>query len=327
VSADVVRIGVIGAGRMGRVHLDALALSESAMAVAVVDPVPAAREAVAARVVSTYATVEQLLERGGFDAVLVAAPTDLHRDLVVRLAQAGIPVLSEKPCGLRPADARVAADAAREAGTVLQIGYWRRFVPELVALRERLASGELGEPSLVICHQWDHELPSAQFRAHSGGIAVDMGVHEIDQVRWLLGAEFEDVVGVPAGSSAGEASAADPDCAAVLARLSDGTAATITLGRHFPPGDSCWLELFARRGYERALFMWGDDADRAFHAGLAAQADAFAATVRGEAQRGATGEDAVAALAVAERIAARERVGSAGGASGVRPRSADGGGT
>jgi myo-inositol 2-dehydrogenase / D-chiro-inositol 1-dehydrogenase len=320
VSADVVRIGVIGAGRMGRAHLDALALSESAMAVAVVDPVPAAREAVAGRVVSTYATIDQLLERGGFDAVLVAAPTDLHRDLVVRLAQAGIPVLSEKPCGLRPEDARAAADAAREAATVLQIGYWRRFVPELVALRERLANGELGEPSLVICHQWDHELPTTQFRARSGGIAVDMGVHEIDQVRWLLGAEFEGVRGIAAGSSAAEASAADPDSAVVLARLSDGTAATITLGRHFPPGDSCWLELFARGGYERTLFMWSDDAERAFHAALAAQADAFAAAVRGEAQRGATGEDAVAALEVAERIAAslagagaRERVSSAGG--------------
>jgi myo-inositol 2-dehydrogenase / D-chiro-inositol 1-dehydrogenase len=304
VSADVVRIAVIGAGRMGRVHLDALDLSESATAVAVVDPVPEARAAVAARVVSTHATVDQLLERGGFDAILVAAPTDLHRDLVVRLAQAGVPVLSEKPCGLGPEDARVAADAARDAGTVLQIGYWRRFVPELVALRERVVSGELGEPSLVICHQWDYELPSTQFRARSGGIAVDMGVHEIDQVRWLLGAEFEDVVGVPAGSSAAEASAADPDSAVVLARLSDGTAATITLGRHFPPGDSCWLELFARGGYERTLFMWGDDAERAFHAALAAQADAFAAAVRGEAQCGATGEDAVAALAVAERIAA-----------------------
>ena len=301
---DVVRIGVVGAGRMGRVHLDALALSQSAAAVAVVDPVASAREAVAGRVVSTYATVDELLDRGGFDAVLIAAPTDLHRDLVVRLAQAGVPVLCEKPCGLRAEDAREAADAARAAGTLLQIGYWRRFVPELVALRERVASGALGEPALVICHQWDQELPSAQFRARSGGIAVDMGVHEIDQVRWLLGAEFEEVTGVPAGSGAAEATAADPDSAVVLARLSDGTAATITLGRHFPPGDSCWLELFARDGYERALFMWGDDADRAFHAALAAQADAFAAAVHGEPQRGATGEDAVAALEVAQRTAA-----------------------
>ncbi|HEX7299871.1 MAG TPA: Gfo/Idh/MocA family oxidoreductase [Solirubrobacteraceae bacterium] len=303
-SVDVVRIGIIGAGRMGRVHLDALGLSEAARAVAVVDPVAAAREAVAARGLATYATVDELLDRGGFDAVLVAAPTDLHRDLVVRLAQAGVPVLSEKPCGLGPDDARAAAEAAREAGTLLQIGYWRRFVPELVALRERVAGGQLGEPLLVISHQWDEEPPSPAFRAHSGGIAVDMAVHEIDQIRWLLGAEFEDVLGVPAGASASEATPADPDCAVVVARLSDGTAATLSLGRHFPPGDSCWLELFARGGYERAVFMWGDDADRAFHAALAAQADAFAAAVRGEPQRGATGEDAVAALEVAARIGA-----------------------
>jgi myo-inositol 2-dehydrogenase / D-chiro-inositol 1-dehydrogenase len=304
VSADVVRLGVIGAGRMGRVHLDALALTDAATAVAVVDPVPAAREAVAARGLAIYATVDDLLELGGFDAVLIAAPTDVHRDLVVRLAGAGVPVLCEKPCGVRASDARAAADAALAAGTVLQIGYWRRFVPELVALRARVASGALGEPSLVVCHQWDQDPPSAQFRAHSGGIVADMAVHEIDEVRWLLGAEFGDVLAVPAGSSAPEASAADPDSAVALGRLSDGTAVSITLGRHFPPGDSCWLELFARGGYERALFMWGDDADRAFRAALAAQADAFAAAIRGEPQRGATGEDAVAALEVAQRIGA-----------------------
>ncbi len=83
---------------------------------------------------------------------------------------------------------------------LLQVGYWRRFVPELRRLREQIAGGELGQISLISCMQWDSELPSEQFRSHAGGIMVDMGVHEFDQVRWLLGDEFDAIVAVPAGT-------------------------------------------------------------------------------------------------------------------------------
>jgi myo-inositol 2-dehydrogenase/D-chiro-inositol 1-dehydrogenase len=299
-----VRIAVVGAGRMGRVHLDALQMSRGAVASAVVEPVDAAREAARAVGLAAHATLEELLDAGGFDAALIAAPTDLHLALVGPLARAGVPVLCEKPCGRSSAEARVAASVAQEAGSLLQIGYWRRFVPELAALRERIVTGELGEPMLVVCHQWDHEPPSPQFRARSGGIAVDMAVHEIDQVRWLLGQEFAEVLAMPVTSGSEPGPPGDPDCAVVLARLSGGAAATIALGRRFPRADSCWLELIAGEGYERPLFMWGDRADDAFRAALAAQADAFADAVRGAPQRGATGADAVAALSVAERISA-----------------------
>lgn len=275
------RVAVVGAGRMGRAHLAALQASRRATAVAVVDPVASARERAG---VPAYATVDELLDAGGFDAAIIAAPTDLHVELVTRLA--GVSILCEKPCGL------TADDAARVAGSILQVGYWRRFVPELVRLRERLP----GEPLLIICHQWDEEPPSAEFSAHSGGIAIDMAVHEIDQVRWLLGQEFTDV-----------AAAGDHDVAVAVARLSGGTVATLTLGRRFPRGDSCWLELFATAGYERVPFMWGATAQDAFLAALAAQADAFADAVAGGERRGATGADAVAALRVAERIAAALR--------------------
>src|SRR5205823_3197017 len=105
-------------------------------------------------------------------------------------AAAGISVLCEKPLGVRAADAEAAARAAEDAGIVLQVGYWRRFVPELRSLRERIAAGELGEINQLACMQWDQEPPTSQFRSHSGGIAIDMGVHEFDQTRWLVGQEF-----------------------------------------------------------------------------------------------------------------------------------------
>jgi myo-inositol 2-dehydrogenase/D-chiro-inositol 1-dehydrogenase len=298
--ADAVRVAVVGAGRMGRVHLDVLRDCRRAVPAAVVDPSASARAVAGAYGVAAYATVDELLAAGGVDAALIAAPSGLHLALVRTLAAAGMPVLCEKPCGLSAADARLSAAAANQTDTLLQVGYWRRFVPELATLRERLTSGGLGDPLLVACHQWDEAPPSAQFRRGSGGIAIDMAVHEIDQVRWLLGQEFEDLVAAPAGRAPDRA---DPDAAVVLASLSDGAAAAITLGRHFPPGDSCWLELFARNGYERMLFMWAEDAPRAFRAALVAQADAFADAVRGAPARGATADDAIATLAVAERIA------------------------
>src|SRR5919106_5635560 len=211
VRGERVRIAVVGGGRMGRTHLQALRLSREAAAVALVDPVPAVRVAASADGLQSYASVDELIAAGGFDAALIAAPSDLHLELVDRLARHGIPILCEKPCGLFPEDAAAAAAAARAGGALLQIGYWRRFVPELGALRERASTGSLGEITLVVCHQWDSTPPPQTFRAHSGGIAVDMGVHEIDQVRWLLGQEFEALAAMPAGRSPAGVGLEDPD--------------------------------------------------------------------------------------------------------------------
>lgn len=300
---EAVRVAVIGAGRMGRVHVSALSGSRNAEPVAVVDPVAEAREQAAASGLAAYASLEELLSAGGFDAVLVAAPSDLHLSLVRELAAARVPMLCEKPCGMSADEARAAARAAEETGTLLQIGYWRRFVPELVSLRERIARGDLGEIALVASHQWDRFPPSPEFRAHSGGIAVDMAVHELDQVRWLLGQEIESVVAMAAGRSEPGHAPSDPDAAVALARLSGGTTANITLGRRFGQADSCWIEVFGSEAYERCTFMWAADSERAFLAGLTAQADAFAEAVRGGSLAGAAPEDAVAALSAAERIA------------------------
>jgi myo-inositol 2-dehydrogenase/D-chiro-inositol 1-dehydrogenase len=293
------RVAVAGAGRMGRVHLQALAAATRVAATAMVDPDPAACEGAA---VPHFPDVDSLLAARVCDAALIAAPTTLHLDLVRRFAAAGVPVLCEKPCGLTAEDAAAAARAAEEAGVVLQIGYWRRFVPALRDLRDRLASGALGEPTLVMSHQWDEEPPAPGFREHSGGIAIDMAVHEIDQIRWLLGQEFAGV-----SAAAGDGPAGDPDTAVAIGRLSGGAIGALTLGRRFPPGDSCWLELFATGAFERVEFMSGETAQRAFLSALAAQADAFAAAVLGGERTGAGGEDAVAALQVAERIDAELR--------------------
>ena len=292
---EPVRVAVIGAGRMGRTHLRALARARGVEAVAAVDPVTTVREALEREGTATWPTVDAMLEAGGFDAGLIAAPTDLHLELVTQLADARFSILCEKPCGLNAAETAQAVRAAADAGIALQVGYWRRFVPALVQVRERLAAGAYGAPLLISCWQWDAQPPPASFRERSGGILLDMGVHEFDQLRWLTGREIDDVHAV--------ADVPDGDSATALVQLDDGTTGLVSLGRMFPHGDCCWLELMGTRGHVREPFMWGEEGARVFEDALVAQAEAFAAAVRGAPRRGATGEDALRAIEAADGAA------------------------
>jgi len=303
-SAEPLRIALVGAGRMGRTHLRALAAATSVATAAVVDPVPAVRNELAAAGLRVHPDVNELLAERGFDAALIAAPTDLHLELVSTFAAAGIPMLCEKPCGLRADETREATRAAAAAGVPLQIGYWRRFVPELVELRGQLAAGALGQLSLVQCWQWDEQPPSPAFRSRSGGILVDMGVHEFDQIRWLTGQELGEIAAVSSTVAAGETVPGDADTVQAQARLSGGTIATVSLGRSFPHGDCCWVEVMGTRGHARCEFVWGAEGERVFLAALVAQLEAFAVAARGGEQTGATGEDAVRAIDAAERATA-----------------------
>ncbi|MDE3133640.1 MAG: Gfo/Idh/MocA family oxidoreductase [Acidobacteriota bacterium] len=297
------RIALVGAGRMGQVHLAALKSSDQIAVAAVVEPVAATCERLRAEGLVVYESVTELLDSTAVDGVLIAAPTDQHPELVATFAAAGIPMLCEKPVGVSPDDAERATRAAADAGVLLQVGYWRRFVPELRRLRERIAAGELGQISLLSCMQWDAGLPSEQFRSHSGGLMVDMGVHEFDQTRWLLGEEFGPMVALPAGPSTQPRPATDPDSAVLLASTSGGTAVTISLGRQFPHPDSCWVEVWGTRGYARIPFMWGAEGEDVFRVSMRRQAEAFARAVGGAACEGAQAPDAIAAQLVAARAA------------------------
>jgi len=294
---------------MGSVHLAAIKASDQIALAGIVEPADTVRAKLEGEGVPLFASPQELIDAGTAEGVLIAAPSPLHATLVSQFAAAGIPVLCEKPVGVSPEAAARARDAALQADVVLQVGYWRRFVPELRELRARIEAGDLGEIYQLSCMQWDHEPPSASFRADSGGIAIDMGVHEIDQIRWLLGEQIEWVAAVAAGRLPPEAaSPADPDAAVVLAKLSGGAVATISLGRRFPRADSCWLELWGTRGYERVSFMWdadvwSDAGDEVFVGAMRAQAEAFARAVRGGRCEGADGDDAVAALSVAAQVA------------------------
>ena len=298
----IFRLGLIGAGRMGRTHLRALEGSSRVAVTAIAEMSLAAREAVAAPGVAVFSSVAALLDAGSLDGVLIAAPTDQHDGIIAEVAARGVPILCEKPCGLTAAVARASASLAADLGVPLQVAYWRRFVPGLRELHDRIAAGSLGAIHLVTCYQWDLEPPPLAFRAHSGGIAIDMGVHEFDQLRWLTG---QDIEGVAAVSVPGPDGVADVDSAQVIVSLSGGATGFVSLGRYYPAGDAVWAEAFGTGGSERRDVIDPAEGERAQLDALRRQAESFASFASGGPCEGATAADAIAALAAAELVGSR----------------------
>lgn len=303
-STEVFRLGLIGAGRMGRTHLRALEASSAVAVTAVAEPVAAGRSAVAAPGRVVFEDVDQLLDAGHIDGILIAAPSDQHVRLVATVAAAGLPILCEKPCGVSSIAIASASEAAERHGAPLQIAYWRRYVPALQALRRRIEQGELGELLLIASSQWDGQPPAAAFRAHSGGIFIDMGVHEFDQVGWLSGGALDDVHAVSTPPSTDPAAEGDVDSAQAIARLSGGATAVVSLGRWFPGGDMARVEVFGTHDAVRCDFLDPRDGEQTQLDALVRQAEAFAAFARGGPLTGASIHDAAAALQAAEMAAA-----------------------
>ena len=254
--------------------------------------------------VALHSDITAMLCAGDVDGVLVAAPSPLHLRLVTELASAGVPILCEKPCGVSASDAREAATFAERHGAKLQVAYWRRFVPSLQRLRRRIVDGDLGALYFLACYQWDGEPPPAAFRASSGGIFVDMGVHEFDQIRWLSGQDFSNIDAAAASATAEPPIPGDAESAQVLCTLSGGSTALVSLGRRFPLGDMCRVEAFGTRDAEDCRFLWPPDGEAVFLQALRRQAEGFAHWVRGGDAVGASAADAIAALAAAEQASA-----------------------
>jgi myo-inositol 2-dehydrogenase / D-chiro-inositol 1-dehydrogenase len=300
------RLGLAGAGRMGRTHLRALNGSDLVTVAAIAEPSAPSREAVAGLGVPVHGSVAALVDREALDGVLICAPTDAHAEVIAEVVAAGLPVLCEKPCGVSPEQAAAAAGIAAAAGVPLQVAYWRRYVPQLRELRERILRGELGFVHLICCYQWDASPPPAAFRVRSGGIFVDMGVHEFDQLRWLSGQE----IGPLHVAAAGADPSGDVDSAELIAQLSGGSVGLVSLGRYHRGGDMARAEAFGTRDTACCPFLTPEEGERAQLAALRAQAEDFARQARGESAGsgtgavGATAADAVAALEAARRASA-----------------------
>ncbi len=310
------RFGVVGAGRMGRNHIKAIADSGVASVNAVADPSAAALQTVSGPGRSVHADLDSMLGAKSIDGVLVCVPTTLHYPTVMRCIEARLPILAEKPFGLNAAQAIELADRAQAAGVPLQVGFWRRFVPTLRDLRSRILNGNLGTIYSICCYQWDGAPPSRYFRERSGGIVADMGVHDFDQIRWLTGQEFEAVEAI-ASDTMLEEWPGDPESIHILAKLSAGATVSVSLGRRFPTGDICKVEVFGTLDADELRFLWPPTADETFFRALGDQAESFVAHLNGGPMNGASGFDAAAALAAADRATEALGVATSKNANGV----------
>jgi len=193
--APPLRVGIAGVGRMGRHHAVNLAQRVvGAELVAACSPV--ADERAWARdmlgVANLYGDYAQLLAHPGLDAVFVVTPTTLHAEQIIAAVRAGKHVFSEKPLALDFADClRVEKEAAKHPACKVMIGYVRRFDPSYLDAYGKIAAGAIGRPFLARSQTTDKNDPSGFFVRYagaSGGILLDMSVHDIDTVRWMLGA-------------------------------------------------------------------------------------------------------------------------------------------
>jgi myo-inositol 2-dehydrogenase/D-chiro-inositol 1-dehydrogenase len=309
------RFGLIGGGRMGRTHLRGLEGSAEVTVVAVTEPAESAAASLRDLGLAVYPTAEQMFADAELDGVLIAVPTPQHIDATRAALEAGLPVLCEKPFGLVPDDARAAGNLAGEKGLALQIAYWRRFVPQLTALHADLADGKYGDVHFLVCSQWDEAPPPLSFRNDSGGIYIDMGVHEIDQTLWLLGQDFDEITTQAYPTTGDPGAQNDVDSTQAMVMLSGGTSTVISLGRFYRGGDIVSVALFGSKDHTRFDVVSPETGEGPQLHALKLQAEAFARHTRGAPQEGTTAEEAARVLELAHGLTAAAGVAVLGAAT------------
>jgi myo-inositol 2-dehydrogenase/D-chiro-inositol 1-dehydrogenase len=247
-----VKIGLIGAGRIGRVHAENLAyrIPEAELA-AVSDIFVEAAEKLAGElgVPAVYGDHRPILEDGAIDAVLICSSTDTHARFIEEAAQAGKQIFCEKPIALDLAAIDRALAAVERAGVKLMVGFNRRFDPNFRRVREMVAAGEIGEPHLLRITSRDPAPPPIEYVAVSGGIFLDMTIHDFDMARYLIGSEVEQIYaagGVRVDPAIGQAG--DVDTAVVTLHFADGTLGVIDNSRQAVYGYDQRVEVFGSGG-------------------------------------------------------------------------------
>ena len=187
-STSKLNIGIIGAGRIGRVHAETLAFRlPEAKIVAITDVNRQAAEALATRcsIPKIAASSAEILADPQIEAVLICASTNTHADLIVQAAQAGKHIFCEKPIAFSLEQIDRALAAVKTAGVQLQIGFNRRFDANFARVRKAVASGEIGAPSLMHIISRDPAPPPLSYVKVSGGIFMDMTIHDsLSATRW-----------------------------------------------------------------------------------------------------------------------------------------------
>lgn len=244
----MLRVALLGAGRIGQVHAKSMTANADSRLVAVADAHAEAAQALAARIGAEAKTVDEILGDTGIDAVLIATSTDTHSDLIQRAVAAGKAVLCEKPVDLSLERALATLKAADRAGHPVMIGFNRRFDPNFAALKAAFDRGEIGKGELLAITSFDPAPPPIDYVKVSGGLFRDMMIHDFDMACWIFG-------GAPARITATGSALVDPeigaagdvDTAVVTMVWQDGRIAVVKNSRR------------AGYGYDQRIELLGSD--------------------------------------------------------------------
>jgi len=249
---EKVNIGVIGVGRIGRLHARNLKYQIPGVKLAAVADIfeKSARE-VASQLEIPIAERDYpvLLENKDIDAVVICSSTNTHAQIISEAAEAGKHIFCEKPIALELGKIDQAITAVKKAGVKLQVGFNRRFDPSFKKAKDLVASGMIGTPHLVRITSRDPEPPPISYIKVSGGIFLDMMIHDFDMARFLLGQEVVELMAVgsclvdPAIGEAG-----DVDTAIVTLKYENGAWGTIDNSRKAVYGYDQRIEIFGSEG-------------------------------------------------------------------------------
>jgi myo-inositol 2-dehydrogenase/D-chiro-inositol 1-dehydrogenase len=186
----MVRIAVLGAGRIGKIHAASVAANPKAQLIAVADPFGDAAKSVA-DAYGAEAMIDAMgaIERSDVDAVVIGTPTDTHVGFLMKAIELGKAVLCEKPIDLDIAKSESAAAEVERRGGKVMLAFNRRFDSTFAEMRRAIDAGRIGEVRQVIISSRDPGMPPPAYVKTSGGIFRDMTIHDFDMARWLLGEE------------------------------------------------------------------------------------------------------------------------------------------
>jgi myo-inositol 2-dehydrogenase/D-chiro-inositol 1-dehydrogenase len=249
---DVLKIGLIGAGRIGKVHAATVAYRIPEAEIATVADVDlASAKALANRLRIPKATdrVDDVLNDPAIDAVFVCSSTDTHAAICLAAAAAGKHIFCEKPIAqnLREIDEVIAA--IDRAGVKLQVGFNRRFDANYQRVRRAIEAGEIGTPAILHIISRDPAPPPIAYVKTSGGMFLDMTIHDFDMARFLVGAEVEEVytrAAVTVDPAIG--AAGDVDTAVILLTFANGVIGTIDNCRRASYGYDQRVEVLGSKG-------------------------------------------------------------------------------
>lgn len=250
--SEILNLGLIGAGRIGKLHAENIATrirSARLAAVADVNLQPAREVAERFNIRTATADYRGLLADDSIDAVAICSATNTHAQIIQEAASAGKHIFCEKPIDFDLQRITHALEAVARAGVKLQIGFNRRFDPSFAKVRELVAGGKIGALHIVRITSRDPAPPPIEYVKTSGGIFLDMTIHDFDMVRFLSGSEAEEVYAVGAALIDPEiARAGDVDTAIVTMRLKNGALATIDNSRKAVSGYDQRVEVFGSAG-------------------------------------------------------------------------------